>query len=457
MMYPPVQAREALYSRLLNETLLVRTPTRFGERGHSFLYASSNAVVRSPSPDHAVALEAAAFRAEMREVLGSSGQESIVPRDGATETFKAAIDQMHRAGRYSTLLFEGYVADSANEHAPMVESLAHEFTARGLIVLRPSGPVSDTWNNKTRFVNHMRALYGSEATPPGEVLPVAPVAEVTARAKSRVKIAGRAILKVTGFGGLGNLVVSHQDVDTGAIDSKIATFIDSRPDVSEVRIEDWVNWNRTLCASFFIDERGESIPLEVCSQLLSRNTGFLGGSSHTGLALADRQALQDLSMPFVQKVAADGMRAFLAVDVILSDPSGRPGELLLPVCGQAVRFVEANLRINGHNQDRLFVAQLAARHGRDVDRLDHLKVGVRPIGARSRADFRAVVAKALKGVAQPIASRFERSCMYYVVTESLGEDRAHRNDNVLFVGEHISLKQFEGAAGRLRACGVLRE
>lgn len=457
MIYPPAHERETLYSRLLNRTLLVRTPTRFGERGHSFLYASSNAVVRSPSPDEEVRREAAAFQAEMRAVLATPGPESIVPVEGTPEAFSAAIQQLHEAGHYSTLLFEGYVADSTREHAPMVESLAQEFTSRGLIVLRPSGPVSDTWNNKTRFVNHMRERYGPEATPPGDVLPVEPADEVIARTRARLKLAGRVILKVTGFGGFGNLVVSQADDDSGAIDFKVRAFLDSRPDVSEVRVEDWVSWNQTLCASFFIDEKGKPTPLEVCSQLLTKNTGFLGGSSHTGLALDDRQAIQNLSLPFVNMVAADGMRAFMAVDVILSNPSGRPGELLLPASGQAVRFVEANLRINGHNQDRLFIAQLAARHSRDLDRLDHFKVGVRPTAARNRADFQASTAKALDGVAQPIGPRFETRAIYYVVTESLGEARAHRNDNVLFVGEDVPLDRFEHAADRLRSAGVLRE
>lgn len=457
MIYPPTQARQALYFRLLNQTLLVRTPTRFGERGHSFLYACANAVVRTPSPDDEIEREAAAFRADMRAALAPPGPESIIPNDGAADTFKAAIDQMCQAGHYSTLLFEGYVADSAREHAPMVESLAQEFTARGLTVLRPSGPVSDIWNNKTRFVNYVREYYGPEATPPGDVLPVAPASEVVAQAKARLRVAGRVVLKVTGFGGFGNLVVSQDEDDTVAIDAKIREFLDARPDVSEVRVEDWVSWNRTLCASFFIDEHGEPVPLEVCSQLLTKNTKFMGGSSHTGLALADRQAIQDLLMPFVNKVAADGMRAFMAVDVILSNPSGRAGELLLPVCGQAVRFVEANLRVNGHNQDRLFVAQLAARHGRDLDRLEHLKAGVRPAGARNRADFLAVVARALDGLAQPIGPQFETSAIYYVVTETLGEARAHRNDNILFVGEDVPLERLEDAAGRLRAFGILRE
>jgi hypothetical protein len=457
MIYAPVNERAALYRRLLNDTLLIRTPTRFGERGHSFLYASGNAVVRNTPPDPEIAGEARAFWAEMRAALAPPGPVSILPHDGAPETIKAAARQLYGAGKYSTLLFEGYVADSANEQAPMVEAMAVEFSALGASVLRPSGPVSDTWNNKTRFVNHMRERYGPEATPPGEVLPVAPAADVIAYTKARLAVTGRVILKVTGFAGFGNLVLSAGESETGTLDSKVTAFLDSRPDVTEVRVEDWVHWNRTLCASFFIDETGTPIPLEVCSQLLTRNTGFLGGSSHTGLVLADREALQQLLFPFIEMVAADGMRAFLAADVILSDPSGRPGEMLLPVSGQAVRFVEANLRINGHNQDRLFIAQLAARHQRDIDRLQHFKVGARLGGARTRAEFVGLVAGALEGVAQPLRQQFDTGLMYYVVTECLGESRAHRNDNILFVGEDMAFDRFEYAAGCLRARGLLKE
>lgn len=457
MIYPPVRARASLYHRLLNETMLVRMPTRFGERGHSFLYASGNAVVRNTSPDEVVAREAMAFQAEMRDALAPPGPTSILPADGEPETVTAAVRQLQSAGNYKTMLFEGYVADSASEQAPLVEALAAEFSARGVTVLRPSGPVSDRWNNKTRFVDYVREWYGPEATPPGDVLPVAPAKDVVAAAQARMEQTGRAILKVTGFAGFGNLVVSRADVADGSLAAKVTAFLDSRPDVDEVRVEGWVTWNRTLCASFFIDESGEPIPLEVCSQLLTRNTGFLGGSSHTGLSLEDRQALQQLAMPFIQQAAAAGMRAFLAVDVILSDPAGRPGELQLPVSGQAVRFVEANLRINGHNQDRLFIAQLAARHQRDVDRLQHFKVGARPVGARNRSEFLAVAAEALEGVAAPLGPRLDTGAVYYVVTECLGEARAHRNDNVLFVGEDVPFDRFEAAADCLRKRGVLKE
>jgi len=84
-------------------------------------------------------------------------------------------------------------------------------------------------------------------------------------------------------------------------------------------------------------------------------------------------------------------------------------------------------------------------------------VGVRPSGARTRADFLAFVAKALDGLAQPIGPQLETGYIYYVVMETLGEARAHRNDNILFVGEDVPLGRFENATVPLRAAGVLRE
>jgi hypothetical protein len=457
MTYPPVAERTALYRRLLTQTILVRTPTRLGERGHSFLYASANAVVRNTPPDEEIHRAALAFWAEMREALVPAGPVSIFPADGQPATISAAIRQLQDAGTYTTLLFEGYVADSVNEQAAMFEALDAEFSARGLTVIRPSGPVSDTWNNKTRFVNYVRAHYGPEATPPGEVLPVAPTSDVIATATVYLESTDRAVLKVTGFGGFGNLVVSRADIEEGTLESKVTAFLAARPDVNEVRVEGWVTWNRTVCASFFIDETGSVVPLEVCSQLLTKTTRFLGGSSHTGLVLADRLALQQWLLPFITKVAAQGMRGFLAVDVIFSDPTGRAGELLLPVSGQAVRLVEANLRINGHNQDRLFIAQLAARHGRDADRLDHFKVSARHAGAHNRTEALALIARALDGVAAPLGPTFDTGAIYYVVTECLGEERAHRNDNVLLVGEAVTFERFEAAADCLRVRGLLKE
>lgn len=458
MIFPPVLKRAALYRRLLAETMLVRTPTRIGERGHSFLYAAMNAVVRHRPSDDEVFRAAVSFQDEMRACLGPAGPASILPTDGHPDTIIAAARQLHAAGRYRTLLFEGYLADSAREHAERFETLDAEFTSRGVMVIRPSGLVADTWNNKTRFVNFVRTLYGPEATPPGEVLPVASIDNIVATTRAYLDLTGRAILKVTGMGGFGNLIVTRPDLEKGSIEREVTGFLQRRADVTEVRVESWVPWNQTLCCSFFIDETAEPTPLEVCSQLLSRATaGFLGSSSHTRLAPDDRQALQQILTPFMTMVAGDGMRGFLAVDVILSDSAGRPGELRLPVSGQAVRLVEANMRINGHNQDRLCVAQIAARHQRDADRLDHFKVGANPVGARSRGEAVALVTEALNGVATPLGSRFDPGSIYFIVTECLGEGRAHRNDNVLFVGEDVTLDRFEGAADCLRARGLLKE
>ncbi len=432
--------------------MLVRTPTRVGERGHSFLYAAMNAVVRHRPDDAAVLRAALSFQDEMRECLGPAGPASILPVDGHPDTIIAAARQLHAVGQYRTLLFEGYLADSVREHSDLFEALDTEFTALGVVVLRPSGLVADTWNNKTRFVNFVRGLHGPEATPPGEVLPVASTENIVATTRAYLDLTGRAILKITGMGGFGNLIVTRPDLEDGSIERKVTDFLERRPDVTEVRVESWVRWNQTLCCSFFIDETGEPTPLEVCRQLLSRATaGFLGSSSHVDLAPDDRQALQKILMPFMTMVAGDGMRGFLAVDVILSDSAGRPGELRLPISGQAVKLVEANMRINGHNQDRLCVAQIAARHQRDADRLDHFKVGANPAGARSRTEAVALVTEALGGVAAPFGSRFDPGSLYFIVTECLGEGRAHRNDNVLFVGEDVVLDRFESAADCLRA------
>jgi hypothetical protein len=458
MIFPPVPKRTALYHRLLTDTMLVRTPTRIGERGHSFIYAASNAVVRHRPHDSDIYRAAAGFQDEMRACLAPAGPASVMPADGSYNTIIAAAKELHARGHYKTMLFEGYLADSAREHAALFEALDAEFSTHGVIVIRPARHVADTWNNKTKFVDYVRDAYGPSATVPGEVLPVAPIEAIVAKANEYLELSGQAILKIAGMGGFGNLMVTRADAAEGSVAQQLSAFLQRRPEVDEVRVESWVTWNQTLCCSFFIDENGDPIPLDVCGQILSRATaGFMGSYSHIDLSLDDRQALQDIVKPFMSMVAADGMRGFLGVDMILSEPSGLPDELRLPVSQQAVRLVEANMRINGHNQDRLCVAQIAARHQRDADRIHHLKVGANPVRARDRSEAIRLVAAALDGVAAPLAPHFDPGSIYYIVTECLGEGRGHRNDNVMFVGEDVTLDKFEDAISCLRAPGLLKE
>jgi hypothetical protein len=449
--------RAAIYRRLLHDTILLRTPTSIGERGASFMYAASNSVVRNRPPAvqfHDAAIE---FRDQMRACLSASGPASIMPKDESLEAILAAVAQLRKSHRYSTVLFEGYVADAVREQSALVETLAARLEADGLTVLRPAGAVADTWNNKTRFVDHVRRTLGVEATAPGEVVPVAPVETVTRVAENYLRATGRALLKLTGMGGFGNLIVFQQDVDTGELHDKIARFIDRRPDVDEVRIEEWVPWNQSVCCSFFIDEHARATPMEICDQVLStRTSGFVGGCSLVNLSSADREMIVEWLRPFMQMVADDGMRGFLAVDLIISDPRGRPGELLLPQSGQAVRLVEANMRINGHNQERWAVAQLAAAHGRGLDDIQHYKAGLNVIGFPDRSAVLAGMAGALDGLARPLTAEFVAGEIYYIVTESYGEAHAHRHDSVLMVGEAVTADRFRAAAEELRRVGLLK-
>lgn len=456
MIFPPLEARADLYRRLLAETLLVRSQTPTGERGHSFVYAATNAVVRDRVDDEDIYREACAFRDQMRACLGLPGPASIVPVNGSAAVVRSAVRTMWETGRYKTILFEGYVADSAREHAALFETIDAEFSAKGAIVLRANGAVADRWNDKSRFTAFMRSVHGVEATPPGVTVPVSPLDSVVELTRRQLSASGRAILKVAGMGGLGNLIVSSDQA--GTIEQAIAAFLSQRPHATDVLVESWQPWRRTLGCSFFITETGASVPLEVCAQTVSKASGgFLGGTSVTHLSLGDRLALQAQAAPFVERVAADGMRGFLGVDVILSDAGDRPGELRLPDCGLATRFVEANMRVNAQNQDRLFVAQLAARHGRDQDLIDHAKVGVLLEVAQSRSEAVAMIDDALAGCSQPLSATFDRRRLHHVVIECYGGQRSSRNDFVMLVGEDVGASDFADAAGRLRAHGWVKE
>jgi hypothetical protein len=457
MTQPQTDQRADVYRRLLNDTLLIRTPTSIGERGASFMYAASNSVVRNRPPAIEMRDAAIEFREQMRAHLSSTGPASIMPEDESIESILAGVEQLRQSHRYSTVLFDGYVADAVREQSALVEALAARLEADGLTVLRPAGAVADTWNNKTRFVDHVRRTLGVEATAPGEVVPVAPVETVTRVVERYLRAADRVLLKLTGMGGFGNLIVSRQDLGTGELQGTIARFIDRHPDVDEVRVEEWVPWNQSVCCSFFIDEHARATHMEICDQVLStRTSGFVGGCSLVNLSAADREMIVEWLRPFMQMVADDGMRGFLAVDLIISDPRGRPGELLLPQSGQAVRMVEANMRINGHNQERWAVAQLAAAHGRGLDDIQHYKAGLTVTGFPDRSAVLAGMAGALDGLARPLTTEFAAGEIYYIVTESYGEAHAHRHDSVLMVGEAVPVDRFRAAAEALGRAGLLK-
>jgi hypothetical protein len=455
MIFQPTEARAALYRRLLTDTLLVRSQTPTGERGHSFLFAAANAVVRDRADDEDIYESARAFGDEIRANLALGGVPSIIPENGRNETVLALVRQMWQTGRFKSMLFEGYVANSAREHAPFFELLDQEFSAQGAIVLRANGAVTDRWNDKTRFTDYMKELHGPEAIPPGVTVPVTPLAGIVAATRDQLALGGRAILKVAGMGGSGNLIVSS-DEGEARIEERIAAFVSEQSHAQAVRVEAWQPWRASVCCSFFVTETSDAIPMEMCSQVLSQATaGFLGSSSQTPLTLTDRLALQEMILPFVRQAAADGMRGFLGIDVILSDASGRPHERLLPDSGLAVRFVETNMRVNSHNQDRLFIAQFAACHGVDFDRMDHLKVGAR-VDAPSRQEALPLIGSALSGVSVPFGPQFEPGRLYYLVIECHGAARASRNDCVLFFGEGISAETFATATARLQQQGLLK-
>jgi hypothetical protein len=455
MIFQPADARAALYRRLLTDTLLVRSQTPTGERGHSFIFAADNAVVRDRPDDEEIYESARTFGDELRAHLALDGLPSVIPENGRNETVLAAVRELWQTGRFKSLLFEGYVANSAREHAPFFEALDAEFSALGAIVLRANGAVCDRFNDKTRFTDYMKALHGAESIAPGATVPVTPLDGVVAETRAQLGLSGRAILKVAGMGGSGNLIVSSDEGDA-RIEERITSFLAEQSHAKTVRVEAWQPWRASVCCSFFITETADVVPMEMCAQVLSAATaGFLGSSSHTPLTLKDRVALQDMMLPFVRDVAADGMRGFLGIDVILSDASGRPGECLLPDTGLAVRFVETNMRVNSHNQDRLFIARFAACHGLEFDRMDHMKVGVR-VDAPSRAAALPLIDRALAGVATPLGPGFQHGHLYYLVIECHGAERASRNDCVLFFGEGISADTFASATGCLQQNGLLK-
>lgn len=459
MKFAPTEARASLYRRLLTQTLLVRSQTPSGERGHSFVYAAAHAVVRDRVDDEEIYREVCAFRDHMRANLSLRGPASIIPENGSPAVVTGAVERLWSTGVFTTILFEGYIADSRREHAAAHETLDATLAARGATVLRPDPDTADRWNSKPRFTEFMRSLYGEHATPPGTAIePPSPselVPAVIDAVRRFAAFSGTSIVKVPGLGGLGNLIIDANDPDA---ERRVTEFLSRSSRAWPVLVESWYPWRQTLGCTFFSAEDGSVVPLEICAQSVAKATGgFLGGTSITGLSAVDRAELQRLIAPFAARVTVEGMRGFFGVDVILSDPRPELDECRLPECGYAVRFIESNMRVNGQNQDRLFAAQVADCHGLDMDDIDHLKVAVNIPGAASRAASVALVNGELDGVSRPFSPAFAPGELNHLVIECYGASRASRNDFVLFIGENVPHTAYADAAGRLRARGWLKD
>ena len=373
------------------------------------------------------------MRAEFQELLGlTEAPPVILPPQG--EDIVPLVEQVLRQGsRPALAMFEGYILKAEREGRSRDARLAELFRENNVPVVLSTPDASDAWNGKPYFRHRIEKILGRGALPRGKVFERTSDAEIV-RYVTDLFAEGeqRVIVKVHGANGRGNLLLEPGD----DLETRIGDFV-KNPWDRESRwalVEAWRCWEHTYCCSYFINaENTLPIPLETCEQLLAPETaGFIGSRSFTDVSAKDLGIVQGALLPAVRAMGEDGIRGFVGIDVILVEP--RPSDVLvLPDSGLGVLLVEANARINGHLQERLFAGYLAQREGLDLDDVLHLRVGNKPVeSAEDRAGSAAFFTENLKGLAQPLTPRpMQEGKVYFVLDENNGQHPS--NDGILFV------------------------
>lgn len=398
----PITSTATLNQQLTRRTIWIRGRGP-EEAGHSLFYLPERGVLRTLPTDPQKRSSVAQMHEASARLFGTdAAQRSILPPT-ADAPLLPLVEQLLAANpAIDAVLFEGFAIAPEGEGAAESVALADALRARGLTVWFTPPEVARRWISKPEFRARTTALLGEASVPPGRTYESPTAAELVAYAEEAFADGcPRVILKVSGAGGFGNVLLDPGD----PVAEKVAALLAAKkldPRSDWVSAERWQPWRSTLCCSFFVTE-DSTTHVGLCQQLLSQATaGFHGGRSFTDLAPADAQAIIDACAPLVAAMRADGLRGYTGIDVIVSDPSDAPGELRLP-SGLALRFIECNPRMNGHNQELLVLAQLAERDGVAPSELIHLRS--RNVPVAGAADYTAVLqhfTTELRGVAAPL-------------------------------------------------------
>lgn len=451
------ETREDVYRALLSRVVLTRIPVA-RERGVSFAYHPSLAVVRPQIADPRIAAEGRAFGMHMADLFGVDEPiRSRIPRDMEVETYAEELDALFDASGASTLMYEGYAIDLTEERADLMQALARRFGSC-IEVINPPPDVAVRWNDKHFFRGHVAARLGAHAVAPGirtEEFEFEKIAPLIAAHIEQSPV-GRAIVKIAGAGGLGNMVFARSDSSEECA-RKYAALQGSPvwKFAKSAVVEAWIPWEETLCCSYFVTNAGVLIPMEMCSQVISEKTaGFMGGTSCIQVSPSEQRDIRRHLYPIAQAMVEDGVRGFFAMDVIVCSSGGLPLS-----SGRSIRLIEANMRINGHNQERLFAYRVAARDGLPYHAVDHVRLGAYAPGMPDMETAHYAFQGVLDGVARPFSHKpMEVGSVYYVVLDNHG-GAPSIYDSVLFFGHGLdrSARPFDGARGALRTAGFLRE
>lgn len=455
-----ITSRADVYRALTNgEAILVRIPIS-RERGQSYVF-HHGAVLRPIHADERIAQESFLFGERLNTCFSVRPPHAcVMPVEVDPKTYIMHVEDLRRATGAKYLVFEGYAIDPKEEGVDLVNALAAHFAGK-LEVINPPASVVAHWNDKPTFRRNVVDEFGEKAIPWGTrvenlVDDQLVAAMLRARQMSPVR---RAILKIGGAGGLGNVILEAHDDETAAYDR--VELLKKTPVwrfAKDALAEAWVPWEETLCCSFFVTNEKLVIPMEMCSQVISAKTaGFMGGTSHIAVNRTEQEEIREVLLSVVRRMALEGMRGFLAMDVIISKEHGG-----LPLSsGRCVRLIEANMRVNGHNQERMFVWRVARRDGIAPDSVAHMRLGAYASGKQDMNSAHAAFDVALRGKAISFTvasteSPIRRGFVYYVVMDNHGGDPS-LYDAVLLFGHGLSKSDPFGNARRaLERAGLLR-
>gem|GEM_PF-5723413 len=411
-----------LYAYLLDEVVVIRDRSDRYESGFSATYLPTAAMLRTLYPDTNVAIAAKQFQDEVIQLLNAQGPPSMMPANNRPEELIGPISRLLEQTGRQTLFFEGYT-EQIVQSPTCWDAIARHFQQQGIAVLGATVDAVNCWNNKPYFRTRVADIIGAGALVPGTCFARQQrnqlVRHLTAEFERGIS---QLIVKVSSAGGWGNLILrpSQWTADPAQLDAFLSQSSSAKGDW--ILVEHWRPWSATYCVSFFIDGRGKTLPVEVCEQLLTRQSGgCIGSKSFLALSMKDKQVMVDFCCLLVEAMAIDGVRGFIGIDTIVCEPL--PGDThYLPDSGQTAIAIEANIRINSHNQDCWFLAHLARREG--LHRRDFIHMAIKvslPLTIACRQDAIALFSHQLEGLALPLsANSLTAKNVYFFLSECYG-------------------------------------
>ena len=408
-----MQTKQDVYE-MLHNAVWICTQGKQTE-GHEMLYVPVNAVCR-PAPQGR-APEAEQILHELCALFSENQPPSVIPpTDGLVE----AVNHQVQAIKPSLVIFEGYVLDPEHECVSTLQRVEQQLQQEGYETLFADPEEWKRWHDKRHVRKVIRGLYGNGALPYGQEWKHPYPEEVKQFAEEQLLHGRQAIIKIPGGGGSGLLKIqSSSDL------TEIEEFLAESPEW--VVAEQWRPWKFSPCTSFF-----NGVYMEMCDQILHSHGGFIGATSIISLTDSDQRMLITFQQRLALTMFSQGMHGFVGIDTVLC-PFQEGDALVLPDSGLSVLFVEVNPRVNGHNQERLFVSRLAKREGIHPDCIDHIRVLNTDQHFAHRNEAWKWFTSVLQGYATPLTRRsLCRGEAYFMLDGNTGQGTSY--DGVMFVG-----------------------